>query len=415
MKSDSLLCVIACFIAVAICSNCSAAKVALDENGVADVDGKKIFVLSFSIPPPPGGKTPDGTDGYAELAEGGVNFFRIAPKKGQKHGSPEALDYIQSCLDTAAAHHQLCWITLGPIPKFKTENDANARLLRSIIERFKDHPGLGAWKGYDEPAWTKQPADQVLNAYRMFHALDPNHPVIIIHAPTLASKPLEDYMPACDITGVDIYPVAYPPVRHSDFPNHEISVVADCTKWVAAAGQGKPVWMTLQVAWGGTATPGKVLRYPTFAQQRYMAYAAIINGARGLNYQGPALPLTLNKTDAPLGWNWTYWHKVMRALFVEFREDSPLFPALVAANSKMPIKSSGADGVEFCARQADGNLYLIASKREGEAKWVHFSGLDVPDGTGEVLFEEPRTVKVKGGAFDDPFGPEDVHVYRFRK
>jgi len=80
--------------------------------------------------------------------------------------------------------------------------------------------------------------------------------------------------------------VTYPMGKHSDFGNPELSVVADCTKWIGEASKGKGLWMTLQIAWAGTATPGKTLRFPTFPQQRYMAYAAIINGARGLNWQG---------------------------------------------------------------------------------------------------------------------------------
>ena len=83
-----------------------------------------------------------------------------------------------------------------------------------------------------------------------------------------------------------VYPITYPPGNHSDLPNKEISLVADWTKIIKQAAGEKPVWMTLQIAWAGTATAGKTLRFPTFPQQRYMAYAAIINGARGVNFQG---------------------------------------------------------------------------------------------------------------------------------
>ena len=107
--------------------------------------------------------------------------------------------------------------------------------------------------------------------------------------------------------GVDIYPITYPPGNHSDLPNKQISLVADWTKIIKQAAGAKPVWMTLQIAWAGTATPGKTLRFPTFPQQRYMAYAAIINGARGINFQGGERPLSLTERDLKLGWNWTYW------------------------------------------------------------------------------------------------------------
>jgi hypothetical protein len=363
-------------------------------------------VISFSIPPPPNGRTPEGKDGWAELKEAGTNFFRLAPRKEEPQGSPAAIARIKGWLDAAAQHGMHCWITLGELPGIKPTDAEKAKMLASLIAQFKDHPGLGVWKGY---------ADACKRAYDIFHQMDPNHPVIIIQAPTKASLPLEPYAAACDITGVDIYPIAYPPGKHSDFGNREMSVVSDCTQWIRRSAPGKPVWMTLQVAWGGVASAGKRLRFPSFAQQRYMAYAAIINGARGLNYQGPALPTTLNETDAKLEWNWSYWRKVQKALVEELGWHSPINPALIAPESRLPVRVDGAPGVEFCVREVGNDIFLLAAKREGDTAVARFSGLPVPDQQGAVLFEEPQKVDVKGGAFEDWFGPNDVHVYRLAR
>jgi hypothetical protein len=399
---------------IAAPANTQPATVSLDENGVLQIDGRKEFVLSFSIPPPPGGKTPEGKDAWAELQEAGTNFFRIAPHKDEPQGSTQALARIKGCLDAAAQHGMHCWITLGDLPGIRPQDAEKEKTLRTIIEQFKDHPGLGVWKGYDEPAWTRMPADACKRAYDVFHALDRKHPVVIIQAPTKASLPLEPYAAACDITGVDIYPIAYPPGKHSDFGNREMSVVSDCTRWIRKSAPGKGVWMTLQVAWGGVASAGKRLRFPSFAEQRYMAYAAIVNGARGLNWQGPALPSTLNETDAKLEWNWTYWNKVQKALIQELGARSPLNLALLAPDSQMQVQVEGANGVEFCVRQAGDEVFLLAARREGETATATFRGLEVPDQQGTVLFEEPQKVEVKGGSFQDWFAPHDVHVYSFR-
>ncbi|MGI8906930.1 MAG: hypothetical protein ACR2IE_10615 [Candidatus Sumerlaeaceae bacterium] len=390
-------------------------KVTFDENGVLQIDGRKEFVISFSIPPPPGGKTPDGKDGWAELKEAGTNFFRIAARKDEPQGGEAAIRRLQGCLDAAAQHGMHCWVTMNELPSIKPGDTEKEQKLRAMIARFKDHPGLGAWKGYDEPAWVKMPHEPLVAAYKIFKEMDPHHPVIIIQAPTKASLPLEPYAAAGDVFGVDIYPVAYPPGRHSDFGNRELSVVSDCTKWIRAAVPGKPTWMTLQVAWGGVASTGKRLRFPSFHQQRYMAYAAVINGARGLNWQGPALPSTLNETDAPLEWNWTYWRKVQKALVEELGVDSRVNPALVIADSKMPVKVEGADDVEFCVREVGDEIFVLAAKREGETAKVKFTGLTIPDGAGAVLFEEPQKVQVRGGTFEDWFAPNDVHVYCLKR
>ena len=145
-----------------------------------------------------------------------------------------------------------------------------------------------------------------------------------------------------------------------------------------------------------------------------MVYQAIINGARGLNFFGGSNPTTLNAEDAKLGWNWTFWRRVMRPLLDEIGPKSPLYPALVAPDSKRPVKVTGADGVELCVREADKQLFLLVCKREGVTAKVEFSGLPASAADGEVMFEAPRTVQARDGKFTDWFAPFEVHVYRFR-
>jgi hypothetical protein len=412
-KSSWLQAMTAAAVLVCAAGAPAATKVTFDANGVLELDGKKTFVVSFSLPPPPGGKTPEGKDGLAELRDAGANFMRIRPEKQPVEFDEAGVAYVKKWLDSAAAVGMHCWITTGELGAIKPNQPGAEAKLQKVIERFKNHPGLGAWKGYDEPAWVKTPAEAVSKAYAIFKQADPNHPVILIHAPMQGAPSPEPYMPACDITGVDIYRIQYPTPMHGDF-GKELSAVADVTKWIVKASNGKPVWMTLQIAFGGTAAPGKILRFPTFAEERYMAYAAIINGARGINYQGGALPLTLNERDAKLGWNWTFWKKVMRQLIEEVGEKSPLYPALLAPESKLPIELEGAN-VEFCTREVGNEIFILAAKREGATAKAIFSGLPATDAQGTVLFEEPRKIEIKDGRFEDWFGPNEVHVYKLKR
>ena len=67
------------------------AKITFDSSGVMQIDGKKTFVISFGMPAPAEGKTPEGKDGLAELHDAGANFARIAPQKWpteEAQGSP---------------------------------------------------------------------------------------------------------------------------------------------------------------------------------------------------------------------------------------------------------------------------------------------------------------------------------------
>src|SRR5262249_10234794 len=149
-------------------------------NRVLEIDGKKTFVFSFSLPPPPGGKTPDGKDAFAELHDARVNFVRIRPTTGPEKFAEADIRSIRPWLDAAASQRMHCWVTLGKLPAMEPNTKpANEKLLRLAIDLYKDHPALGAWKGYDEPAWVKMPPEPLVASYKIFQELDPNHPVII--------------------------------------------------------------------------------------------------------------------------------------------------------------------------------------------------------------------------------------------
>ena len=161
--------------------------------------------------------------------------------------------------------------------------------------------------------------------------------------------------------------------------------------------------------------PGRTLRFPTYAEERYMSYQAIINGARALLYFGGDIRASLNERDAPHGWNWTFFERVLRPVLDELRPDGPIYPALTAPESKAPIQSDAGPQLEFTAREVGRYLYILAARREGDTSQVTFSGIPQGIAEGEVLFESPRHVQVAEGKFTDWFGPDEVHAYRFRR
>jgi hypothetical protein len=176
--------------------------------------------------------------------------------------------------------------------------------------------------------------------------------------------------------------------------------------------EGKmPVWRVLQISWSGVIKPGKTLRFPTFHEERFMTYQAIINGARGLNYFGGSLAASLNERDAKLGWNWTFWDRVLKPVVQEIGRKSPLHPALVAADSKLPVKVSA--GIEWRVRQVGRDLFILACQSQNTTIQATFTGLPPSASDGEVMFESPRRVKSVNGKFTDWFAPFEVHVYKF--
>jgi hypothetical protein len=387
--------------------------VTIDADKAMVLNGRKVFPITMSPGPPIKGRTPTGDDALRELRHAGALMFRMVQTTDW---NTQVRSNQQAALDWAAEHGMYCMVNLRELSAFADGNSAREAALRSVINQFKNHPALGVWKNSDEAWWGGVSVEDLKRGYDVIKQEDANHPVEQTHAPRGTVADLRPYNVAADILGLDIYPVGIPPGTHSLLPNKEISMVGDWTQFLAQVADGqKQYWMIEQIAWSGVTPPNRTLVFPTFRQSRFMAYQAIINGARGLMFFGGNVAATLNAQDAPLEWNWTFWDEVLKQVVREVGERSPLADALVVPESTLPIAMSGTitPDVEFCVREAPPYLYILACKREGASTNVTFSGLPSWAGSGEVLFESPRTVIAQEGQFSDAFAPFDVHIYRF--
>jgi hypothetical protein len=227
------------------------------------------------------------------------------------------------------------------------------------------------------------------------------------------------YAPACDIHGIDIYPVSKPPGLHAGGPpvNTDISVVGDVTGILARATGRRAIWTTLQIAWSGVIPPHTIV-FPTLQQARFMAYDAIIAGARGLFFFGGQFKQVMNAADRQRGWNWTYWKNVQRPLLEELT-DAQHISALTAPDATLTIKADAHD-IALRARQTTSFLYLIAVRKSPTTIGpVRFTGLPTAITEGTVLAHPEgnpaRNVSVAHGAFTDssPYAPHNARVYRF--
>jgi hypothetical protein len=387
--------------------------------------GKRIFPLGLSDPPPVGSTAPESKiDAWAEIASAGVNFVRNYTV-WRAAGIDEQIIAVAQELDAAPEHRLQVWLALAGL-------DANLEqqsLLDKVVETFKGHPGLGVWKGVDEPAHGHVPAAGCIDVYEHLRSIDPDHPVAIIEAPRgpspapgskdvrLTTAAVRPYAAACDIHGIDIYPL--PPGEHAGGPpvNTDISVVGDMTRIIVQATQRNAIWTTLQIAWSGVFPPQKIV-FPTVQQARFMAYDAIVSGARGLFFFGGQFKQVMNDADKQLGWNWTYWREVQRPLLEEL-SDAQHTAALTSPLAQTQIKADAAD-IGVSTRRADGSLYLVAVRKDPHLTGsVRFSGLPAGVKQGTVLAHPggnpARQVAVANGSFTDPspFAPHNARVYRF--
>jgi hypothetical protein len=391
------------------------------------VAGKPVFPLGLSDPPPVGGTTPSGTPAWREIAAAGVNFARDYAVWSAATVAERLLE-VGSRLDNARAHGVDVWLALAGI-----DDDLTHRaLVDQVVATVKDHPALAVWKGADEPAHGRVPAAGLAAFHAHLKAIDPSHPLAIIEAPRdpaptsgardrpLTAAGVRPYAAACDVHGVDIYPVSIPPGAHAGGPpvHTDIGVVGDVTRIVATATGRKAIWTTLQIAWSGTLPPHPVV-FPTLQQARFMAYDAILAGARGLFFFGGHLPQAMTARDRAHGWNWTYWQNVQRPLVEELSGPAHR-DALLAPKAPFTVKADAAD-VLVGARETADAIYVIAVRRGGATGRVRFSGLPAAAGAGTVLAHgpgnPPRPVAAHAGGFTDPspYEPHTARVYRFAR
>lgn len=382
-------------------------RLSITPDGRLMLNGRPYFFIGFAPGPPIDLQTPEGGDGWAEMAEGGMSVVRgPVPDKGW---TPEAEEQFGRYLDAAHKRGVYVWPFLREMVEF--HKPGMREKLEAFVRKYRGHPGILFWKSADEPEWGKLPVEPLTQAYRLIRELDPHRLVWFCHAPRGTLETLRPYNAACDILSTDIYPVSEPPGKHSLEANKGLSMVGDYTRrTVELAGGEKMVFMVLQACWSGVNpahNPKNRLMFPTFREERYMLYQAIICGANSVSFFG--MPVALTGRDAELGWNWTYWRAVLRPLLAEIKPGSELYPVLTSPDSKYPLKFTGAPQIEARWKEASVYLYIFAAAREGQTVRVTFSGLQ--DGEVTVLHEN-RTLVAEGGEFADTFAPHDVHIYR---
>src|SRR4051812_17509892 len=140
--------------------------------------GKRVFPLGLSDPPPVDGTAPNGKPAWAEIASAGANFARnytvwTAPAAG------EQLLEVGRQLDAAEQHGLQMWVALAGLDN----NLGRQTLLNKIVNALKAHPGLGVWKGADEPAHGHIRAAGLVAVRNHLKTVDPDHPIAIIQAP----------------------------------------------------------------------------------------------------------------------------------------------------------------------------------------------------------------------------------------
>ena len=332
-------------------------------------------------------------------------------------------------MDRAASVGIMGWM---PLPMHVGNRDS----LREQIASVATHPALAIWEGPDEivhnftawsglyrkkgvyqspdewrrqtpaaVAYSQEQASQIMpnlrEAVELIHTLDQAKRQIWINEAAQSDlKFVRQYMDWIDITGCDIYPV-----RDGTY---DLAVVGDATeRWKKVGRNQKPVWMVLQAfSWSelGEYYGHKTVAYPSFAESRFMAYDAIVHGARGILYWGS------HYLKSP---------EFRQSLYALTNELATLQPFLVAPEypkGQVAVIELDWDapqrGVRMSMRRA-GDEWLIILVNEDPRAYlgIELTGLDELNGRDVELLYGIEKAKVARGELITRIKPLEVKLF----
>ncbi len=230
--------------------------------------------------------------------------------------------------------------------------------------------------------------EQLSAGTRVVREEDPNHVIWFNHAPRNSMKDLTRFGKVADIVGCDIYPVPFgPQVGHSDLRDRNLTSVGAFTRRMAESAPGKPVWMVLQgFGWDDlseTSSEREPRPRPTLEQTRFMAYDAIVNGARGILFWGTHAV----EKDSQL------WDELKRVVS-ELHSLQPFLaaPDITGKYSLTVHPSSGSDekGIIWLAKENNEQVVFIVVNEADQGLAFEISGLE----NGETFVDLHRGEKL---------------------
>ena len=252
-------------------------------------------------------------------------------------------------------------------------------------------PGLNI---SNAPSRAAQLCAGMVEGYAVLRKLDPRHPIWMNHAPRNQIAQLAAFNEGADIVGCDIYPAPQYRGGHSDLGDRSLASVGAFTTRMQAAAPGKPVWMVLQgFGWADLekdpdADARLRGRRPNATESRFMAYDAIVRGARGVLYWGTHCV----EKDSAL---WTDLLEVVREL-------ADLEPVLAAPDAGIDpevtleeAKGSLDRGVRVLGKDVDGAIWWLVVNEFQDPLTYTLSGRPRTDALGGLA-------ALEGTVYTDP-------------
>ena len=377
-------------------------------------DGQYIFPIGWYCHD---AVVPDGTQ--AEMNAAAVMFLNKVKASGSNFVMPYFVYANEPMRMTA-------FLEAGNTTGVKTLQYCQNTITSEIVSQVnycENYSSLLGWYTADEPEAFSTPPATLQNLYNIIKANDSGtHPVVVMHhGHWYGATPYMWPTRHADIIATDRYPVYSP-----EFSGELWVVAQNAEYWTKVVGGiEQSAYFAGPQAFGGEG--GWVL--PTYNETRYLSYAPIVYGARGLFFFMWGGTTTWGMAELP-GWP-DYLANAATPIIGEINQ---LVPAIIS-NSTAVTATSNRDtdttghyirDVGYLFGQDQNYGYLMAvNNTPGTLTSVQFSlsgvGLGEVVGSGNsatipVMFESRNVTLAADGAdkwkIVDTFTPYAVHVYR---
>lgn len=262
----------------------------------------------------------------------------------------------------------------------------DAVAIRKNVTIFKDHPALGGWYLSDEPDLRGISPAESKHICNIIRQSDPYHPVLLTIA---LPDSYEVYANIADLTMIDPYPIPFRP------PN----VVAENVALAKGYAANARVGAILQAFNPNRFNPSLISsRAPTLEELRYMAYAAIINGACAVFF------FSYHQMTEE------FFHTVCRPVAEELSHYSEIFSDPRIGDV---VLDSHVATVEYTTVMTDNTYFLLASNPNSNSVKLKVKSVQgvAPErwGVDKLIFPD-KTVGIRN--FEDHLPPFGVQIYR---
>ena len=390
--------------------------ITLRDDGQMLLDGKPFFPIAapYVIPLPVNDYNLDNA--FTWLKEAGFNTVY----------SPRNKTFAEY-MDKVASYGMKMYVMPGAI---NGANDKDLDVMLANIAREYRHPAVMGWYVGDDTLDHNTPED-MKTKYEAIKSVDPYHPTVqadpvnAVHpfAPVAAEDDPSRSRPVVNFTDT-FRPELYPVRDFSEKNAMEcVPLVIDDMKTIARdirdmATATKHTWCVIQYfeGWGDSFEKATWKRFPTWQELRAMTWAAVIHGARGVQWY------SYRYETKRFVHGFMYKEETRNNIRRMSQEIFQLVDVLVQrADAPAPAVTilSGPekdamqnDSISVMVRKLDGHTYIFALNSAYQPVKASIAAAGLSNGT--VLYEDNRSVKVENGAITDDFQPYDVHIYKLK-